>query len=170
MVEISYEEDGLLTLSTLGALAAISQATKIDASRGNGFRVSKVNIAAQVEGKTAAEGPLIWGLSANMTAAQVKAAIEADPQNRTADNVRGAGQWLKFLGVIGLNQTEGALTGPAGGIPSSASMQFMEVPVNWSVIEGQNFQLFVYNTFGSALTTGTLIRFYMEIFGVWLRD
>ncbi len=85
MVEISYDEDGLLQLSTLAAATAITAVTKVDAGRSLGFRVAKLNIAATVEGKTAGEGGIMWGLAANMTAVEIAEALVADPQ-ASSDN------------------------------------------------------------------------------------
>lgn len=163
-VVIGYEEDLEFTLGALGANDAIAQATKIDATRLNGFRVSKVRISAVVRAKTASEGPISWGLLANYSAAELEAAIEADPQSSTDDNVRGDGQWLTHLGLIGQEIVAAPLTG--GGLVA----QPIEVMPNWSVIEGKNFSIWAHNQDGSALTAGTIINAFCEFFGVWLRD
>ncbi len=172
MVEVQYEQDIQLALSTLGAGTALKAATKIDSARLNGFRIAKVNIAATLRNKTASEGPIVWGLQCNMSAAEIKAALEADPQDSTADDDKGDGQWLKILGFVGVTATDAPLTSDAGPGATAVSLaaRMMEVKVNWSVIEGKDFSLFAFNIGSGALTTGTIIDAIMEIFGVWLRD
>ncbi len=167
MVVITYEHDLSFALGALAANTALKGATKIDSSRLNGFRVAKVRLAATIRGKTTDEGPILWGLSANMSAAEIKAAIEADPQDSTADNSKGEGAWLTFLGQITHGSVEGPLT---GGIGPDVSAPVMDVKVNWSVLEGKDFSLFAYNMDSGALTTGATIAAVLEIFGVWLRD
>ncbi len=167
MVEIGYDEDFVLPLGTLGAGVVISQQTKIDASRLNGFRVAMIRMSAMLSGKTTAEGPIAWGIACNMDAAEIEAAIEADPQDRTKSDAKGEGQWLKHLGLIGLGATELGLTG-AGALVNKADP--IDIKINWSVIEGENFVMWARNMDTSALTTGTLLTAFIETFGVWLRD
>ncbi len=164
---ISYENNGALVLSTLGSLDVVNADFKIDASRGSGFRIAKTRLAATLKGKTATEGPILWGLACNLAAAELEEAIEADPQTSVDDEKRGEGTWIKMLGLIGINMTAGALTGNGGGNDGAAS--FMDIVINWSVIEGQAFTLWAYNL-GAALTTGSIIQFTAENMGVWLRD
>ncbi len=164
MVIIQYDNDGILPLSTLAANDVISVDTKIDGSRLQGFRIAVLSILATITGKTATEGPLLWGVSCNMAAGSIESAIESDPQSSAADNNRGEGAWLKILGMIGLEVSEGPLTGG-----NSLMVLPLNVKVNWSVIEGQSLQVWVYNM-GAALTTGTVFHFAIEEMGVWLRD
>lgn len=164
MVIINYEEDGSLALGTLESLNAISGATKIDATRLQGYRIAKVDLSMTVKAKTAAEGPICFGIACNMSAAEVEKAIEADPQSSTDDNERGEGGWLKMLGIIPVSAIAGPITGTISG-----AAQMITVMVNWSVIEGKEFTVWAYNM-GAQLTTGTIISWIMEIFGVWLRD
>lgn len=169
MVVIQYENDFVLAIGALAANDAVNGQTKIDSTRLNGFRIAKVKIVATLRGKTASEGPLLWGLCCNMNAAELEAAIEADPQSSVADNDKGEGQWLSILGMIPFGMTAGPLTSTGGAIAGAAA-HMDDHKVNWSVIEGKTFDLFVYNMEGSAVTTGGIIEAAMEIFGVWLRD
>ncbi len=165
MVVIGYEHDGVLTLGALAGNKPSVQATKIDASRLNGFRLAKLRIAASVVGKTATEGPIAWGIACNLDADQIESIIEADPQASVEDDDHGAGEWIKTLGLIPLKAVEEPLTGPSGAV---AAMD--DHKVNWSIIEGKDFTVWAYNMQSTALTTGTLIHFFCEFFGVWLRD
>ncbi len=170
MVIIQYESDLELALSTLGAATGIVVNTKIDSSRLNGFRVAKTRIAATLTGKTAGEGPIAWGLSANLSAAEIKAIIEADPQDKTRDDSRGVGAWLTYMGIIPLEMTAGGLTGPAGGGAAGHPVQMEALKVNWSILEGKGFNVWAFNMDTGALTGGTIITCVMENMGVWLND
>ncbi len=68
-LKIGYENNGTLALSTLASLDAIAQAFKVDASRQQGFRIAKLRLAVVLEGKTATEGPILWGVACNMNGA-----------------------------------------------------------------------------------------------------
>ncbi len=103
-----------------------------------------------------------------MNAAEIESAIESDPQDSAENDDRGSGTWLKPLGIIPLNMTGGPITG-VGGTESAAAALFLEVMVNWSVMEGHDFTVWAYNM-GGALTTGAILTFFVEYFGVWLRD
>ncbi len=170
MVIVQYDQDLSLSLGTLGAVDAIAQASaKIDAGRENGFRIAKLNIMGTLTGKTATEGPIAWGIACNMNAAEIELAIESDPQDSAENDDRGVGTWLKPLGMITLEQTAGPLTGGGSGGTQGGVATMIEVKVNWSVLEGHDFTVWAYNQ-GSALTTGAILTFFVEYFGVWLRD
>ncbi len=147
-------------LGTLAAATVIFGTTKIDGSRLNGFRIARAKFAGAIANKTAAEGPLMWGMCANCTINEVKAILEADPQSSVKDDAKGVGQWVKPLGFISLGTTNQDL--PRG-------QPFVDVKVNWSVIEAQSFNMFVFNM-GAQLTTGASLLGWLEAQGVWLRD
>ncbi len=164
MVEITYDSDAVLALGTLAASAVGVQPTRVDATRTQGWRTAMLRIVATLAGKTTAEGPILWGIACNLDATQINAVLIGDPQNATEDDDHGAGQWLKILGLIDLAATEGPLTGP------SEIAQPIDIKVNWSTIEGEAVVVWARNNGGSPLTTGGLITFSIENFGVWLRD
>lgn len=161
MVEIQYDNDILWHLDTLAANDVTMQASSIDASRSQGFRVAKSRIFATFTGKTAAEGPLVWGVAANLDATQLEQILEADPQDKMAETRRADGMYFKTLGIIQSGDTSGFLT-PDG--------QAVEVTPNWSIPEGEGLFYWVYNQGGASLTTGTYISIFAEHYGVWLRD
>lgn len=156
-----FDEDLSQGLGALAANDVIAAVTKTDGSRTQGFRLSKVRICGRFSAKTATEGPIAWGISCNGGGTDVENAIEADPQNSSDDDVRGSGLYIKPLGIIGVEETQGSL---------HEGMPHLDVKVNWSVPEGENFSLWFYNMGSGALTTGTLIHAFIEKFGVWLRD
>ncbi len=167
MVEILYDMDVELALSTLGAGSVVSQATKIDGTRGNGFRIAKVDYTGQLSNKTATEGPIVWGLACNVDNTQLAAILAGDPQNSTEDDDHGAGQWVKQMGMFSKVGTGAPAHG--GGIDGSSD-ESHSIKVNWSVIEGQNFTIWARNNDTGALTTGTLLTLALTFYGVWLRD
>ncbi len=164
-----YDNNFTLAVGALASLDAIYQASKIDGSRLQGWKEIYCEITAQVTGKTSAEGPLLWGLAANLTASQIEVILEEDPQSKTTPITRADGSWLKVLGMIPLLTNAAPLTGGTGD-GSDGAANPLRVKVNWSIPEGLDFGMFVYNMDSSVVTTGTLIRAYMEHYGVWLRD
>ncbi len=161
-----FDHDTTLTLGTLAAATAISVASKIDTQREMGFRVVKSRIFWEWDGKVLFEGPILFGISIGLDPAGVKAAIEADPQNSIADDSRGEGTYIRFLGHWGTAELENPV---AGGGHMEAEVSY---GINgWSVPEGIALAYWAYNKGGSALTAGApIIHISAEHFGVWLRD
>ncbi len=163
-----FDEDTTLNLATLAVKTILSQALKIDASRENGFRVTKSNFHFSVADKTAQEGPVMIGVACNfVNDAAITAALGADPQKAQADDIRGKGTFIKGLFLIGTNVQ--AYPGDGGAIDG----QMIEVSYGkngWSIPEGSSMVLWAWNMGAAALTTGTRINMYAEHFGVWLRD
>ncbi len=154
-----------IALSTLGTLTAILGPSKIDASREMGFRVLRTEYWLEYEGKTDNEGPIIFGLSVDMTVSQIANAISADPQGRDPE-ASEANLRAKFpifpLKMLSEQSTES----PGGG---NAIISMDVAKVGWSLPEGSHLDFFAFNL-GSALTTGTVIRVFAKHFGVWLDD
>ncbi len=163
MVVIQYEFLGFSPGVVAGKDVVISNASniKIDAAREQGFRISKIRLFGEWHTKTTDEGPLWWGLAIGGSAAQIELVLEADPQSSFDKDETADGQWVKPCGVFPFEDTEGSLT---------PGMPYIEIVVNWSIPEGQAFQMWVYNQNATPTTTGLTINFFMEIFGVWLRD
>ncbi len=161
MAGIVWEEVNI----TLGALAedtAVSAASKIDASREQGFRVLKTQYAIDVVGKTNDQGGILIGLNHNLSVAEVAEALAADPQgspgkDRPENEQAMRPIWpLKFVPVTVTSIEEKLLN-------------FEEVKINWSIMEGSTLNWFAFNT-GGLLTTGTVVNIIAKHFGVWLKD
>ncbi len=165
-LEQVFDDDGVLTLATLGANTAILSTSKIDSGRLQGMRVVESELSYDVVGKTATEGPIVIGVCCNMTATEVANALVADPGDKNRDTNRGKGTYIKVLGMIGRS-----VTGIPGATPDAllAMMKISYGKNGWSVPEGKNLALFAYNM-GAALTTGTVLNWFASHFGVWLRD
>lgn len=152
-------DDVSFALGTLGAKGGALANSKIDASRLNGFRVVKVEYWACYSGKTAAEGPIMVGLSFGQASADIDACIEADPQGHLED--RDDGDTKRPLFPLFMLEKDNA---------SSSEAIHGTINPRWSVPEGYAMNYFAYNMDGSALTTGTEIQIFAKIYGVWLRD
>ncbi len=162
-----FDSDTSLALSTLGAAAAIVTNSRIDASRRQGFRVTKSKIMMTMSGKTTAEGPILYGVMANISnAADLAAILVNDPQGKTDKDERAPGQFVKLLGVIGLVPT----TIPSSDTGIAEMHEFSYGKNGWSIPEGRALSYFAFNQFGSALSDGTILQFTAEHFGVWLND
>ncbi len=154
----------------MGALAAGAcqiVAGDIDSTRKQGFRIVKSRIIVTMTGKTTAEGPVTFGVALNLSGSTaITTALNNDPQDKNADTERGKGTYLKVLGTFGLVPTV---------LPSSDSGVGMVYEISygkngWSIPEAQGLLYWARNQDSSALTTGMLIQFTAEHFGVWLND
>ncbi len=159
-----------LPLGTLGAKAAILGVTNIDGSRLQGWFQVMCNIAGFFRGKTTTEGPIIFGICANMSATQLAALIATDPQGSTSDTNLIKAFWYRFISIIGLDSTEGDLLARGQSTEIQGTSRFESFKVRWAIPEGNNFSIFAYNLGSGALTTGTVFEITLQNFGSWLRD
>ncbi len=164
-----FDNDGTLNLGALASLDAVLVNTKIDGSRGAGFRVVQSNFWFAMNNKTTDEGPIMIGISASMVAGEIEAAIEADPQDPTSDDARGKGTFIKPLFMIGKDELKIPIA--TDGDERSWKPHKISYGKNgWSIREEKALSVWGYNMDGAALTTGIVIEFFAEHFGVWLRD
>ncbi len=166
-MEQQFDIDVNLVLSTLAGGGEILVDSGIDASREQGFRLIQSMIHVDYTGKTTAEGPIIYGLCCNLAdAGALGAILESDPQGRTTQDIaRAKGVYVKILGKISLASTA---TGSTGQVVQPIQVNYGKN--GWSIPEGSKLAYWARNNDGSALTTGTIITFDAEHFGVWLRD
>lgn len=153
MVDINYiiQELGVAALAAGDVIAAT---TKIDASRLQGYRISKMEYGLHFEGGDDADA--VWfGLATGLTAAEVEECLEADPQS--PQDVPAAEQVKRFvfpLKLIG-----------AGSEPVNATKT-----LNWSIKEGQDLTIWAYNPTSAAISAGCVVQFVAKIYGKWLND
>ncbi len=159
--------DEIHTLGTLGGRTADVEVTHVDATRENGLAIRKVKHAlTSVTGKTAGDGPLLYGLSVNLTAAEVAECIDADPQqHEDPGSQEQSNQKVYFISAI--TQEMSALSATPDEPTRFRTLR--DFP-SWHVQEGQNLSSWVFNLKSSALTTGTIIKSSYWINGTWLRD
>lgn len=152
---------------TLGALAAedcIATTSKIDASRTEGFRIMRSEIAVAYKGMTQGEGPIEVGMAFNADQDEIEQCIEADPQGMNdvgqVNLQHQANRPVFPIGVIQAQEVSGKLFEGA----------FRVFKPTWSVPEGGLLSWYAYNGDNAALTTGGEVRFFVKHYGVWLRD
>ncbi len=167
---LQFEVDTEIDLTTLGAAAAIFDTTKIDGSRAQGFYLIWVKIAGFFSGKTATEGPIIYGIACNLDATKLKAILEDDLQNRQDPTSTGPGSWYLPICEIGVDAVEGNINGDVSSTNVQATSEYKKYAVKWTIPEGDNFSQWAFNKGSGALTTGMKINASMQFFGSWLRD
>ncbi len=153
-----------ITVVAAGTLAGndtITASMQIDASRNQGVRIKQLKAAFQYNGKTDDEGPIMYGLSLDLSAAEVEEALEADPQG-TGDTpaIEQANRKVFPIGVF--DQKNLVRSGP---------IMLEEVHLPWKEIEeGTGIQLWIHNYDASALTTGGGLTMMWTAVQEWLRD
>ncbi len=164
--QLSHQYSTGNALGTLGAATTLLVATRIDASQFQGAKIAKVKGYVSWSAKTATEGPIIWGVCAGVSAAEVTEALLADPQRMDDPGESEKGNRKVFpIGII-----------PAASTSSSVALaenppfiRNWRVP-SWSMLEEEAFNLFFFNRDSGALTTGTLIEFGLSVVTRWLDD
>ncbi len=149
-----------LALGTLAdeTIAKVSLTTDL----AEDFFAVSTDITVSVEGHTATEDPLGWGVAHDdYTVAELKEYVDAnltDPgqkieQERARRKVRRGG----VLHSMGGSQTE--LISNGG--------QEKRIPLRFSINDGNTLAGWVMNHSGAALTTGSIVTFTGTIFGRW---
>ncbi len=150
-------------IGSLAAATAILLGTKIDANREQGMKVFRAKLGLYYRAKTADEGPIVWGIACNVAdAAALAGILTDDEQSGFGDAKQGGMEWWKVLGMIPRLATESPLDKP--------DSVFVDVKINWVIPEGSKMNVFAFNMDSTALTTGTLLDYYLDWSGVWLRD
>jgi len=160
-------EDITLAVLAPATKAATVVASKADGSRQNGYRIMKTEWMMQYEGKTTGEGPIIWGFAMGLTAAEVAAALTADPQSSTDD--RNAGETERPIWPLGLIDENSVESGDNAATAAPLQLNGTFNP-KWSQPEAQQFIWWAWNMSTGTLTTGLVLRIFAKHFGVWLRD
>ncbi len=155
-----------LNLSTLGSKAAILANTPILAANDTGFELEIFKVAMHMKGKTAAEGPLSWGLSSGLSNSQIADAINAVPTKIAEEAVERANRKVQPFEMIPETFTDLTATPDRQGIPYQNRMPIF----GRDYTEGDALNFYVFNHDGSALTTGTNVRWLGVMFGRWKDD
>ncbi len=152
------------TLGTLGSGVAQLVATRVDGSRLQGITLAGIWEAVSFLGKTVGEGPLTYGFSIGLSAAQVSSRLSADPQG-AADEAGMDDAELKAIPCGFISATDSVSLSPS---PQS----YRKIPgsTGWKVREGDAVSSWVHSHFGSSLTTGTVMKRWLVIKGRWLPD
>ncbi len=154
--------DKNLVVGALAANTSIESATRIDSARINGIRMIRLKAWIAYEGKTTAEGGVIYGLNINPEG-NVGDIIEFDPQSSNDAPILGPQQRVITLGYIPKNATSQGSDGQAGP-------PIFDGKIMWSIPEGEGMNVWAYNRDNGALSTGLNISYFLEYSYVWLRD
>ncbi len=149
--------------STLAINTALRGNSKIDASRENGARITKLKLGVMYNGKASGDGPISYGISVGLTDTEIAEAILADPSGAmTAAGASDQANRKVFpLGVI-----------PDGTrVESAEDIQIRTIhgfPFK-EIDEGVTMAFYIFNH-GSQLTTGLVVTFIGIAVTEWLRD
>ncbi len=157
--------EATITLGTLGSESTLLTAI-IANSNENGVRIKRMKLHCSFSGKTAAEGPIVVGLANDLSATEIAEAMTAVATGLNTEALNEqANRPVYPLWVMDINST--------GNIVQTAVLDHVIPEVDdfpRMILEGKQLSLFAHNEFGSALTTGTVIRVSGVIIGTWLRD
>ncbi len=147
----TWEKVGI-ALGAISAGAAGQQATVIDGSRLQGCRASMFRYHSEWLGKTAAQGPIQWGLSWGITATEVAECMTADPQFDIEEDMVEVRRNLINIGIIPRSST----VSPASVPDISYGYRKIRLP-SWDVLEGSSIQIWHFvPANGVTLTSGTI--------------
>ncbi len=156
-------EQQSLAVGGLANAAGILQSSKLDGSQRQGKLMKKTYGRVTWSGKTDDQGPVLYGVTHTLSAAELAEALVADPQGQDDPTTSDAANRPIILwGVI-----------PADGveIPASVDLSYRRYKMfSWKIREGVSLQYFAFNTSGGTLTTGLVIRFLMTHVYTWLQD
>ncbi len=166
MVEILYDSASVSPDSLAADDVTQVAFTRFDAARERGFRVSKIECWASWSGPdTAVEGMVAVGIAVGLSAAEVEAAIESDPQgngqggDKTLMEIAKRPIWP--IGCFNSNMVTGSDRPPLHKV----------FKLNWSVQEGNFMMFWIFNVGPTALPANAgNIQFFVKYYGVWLND
>ncbi len=135
-----------LALGTLAGLSALTGSLNMDAARTSGVILKKFKGAFQLNGLTNGEGPILFGLSKDLSAAEVTEALNADPQG--PGDIPATERGNRKVLPIGF-WDENSL------VPNGHPYMLRDLHWPWKELkENEGIQFFVFNMGSSALTTG----------------
>jgi len=152
--------DGQLAMGAAADQAVVKQ--DMVTTLGEDLFVISVDVACDINGKTAGEGPINIGMAHDdLSVAEIAEALEADltdpddiiAKERARRPVRAFG---KFSGgqIVAEVWNEG---------------REQRVPIRWSVGDGHTLSFYGRNNTGAQMNTGALINFTGRIYGRWQR-
>ncbi len=147
---------------------AILKNIVVDVSRGQGFRMSALRYWVEYGGKTAEQGPILWGLAWGLTAAEVGETMNSDPQFDVEVDMELVRRNLIVIGLIPNDATKsGELAGTTRYL-SAQTLRKIKVP-SWDVVEGTAILLWqCVLAGGDDVATGCSLELTLGIKGGWL--
>ncbi len=153
-----------LAFGALAAKTAVINATDLDGSLEQGVKIKDMWLALTYTGKTATEGPVLYGLARNLASVTtLKECLENDPQGQDNDaEMEKSTRDVMVLGWLGQAET---------GADSSWFQGMRKIRFPWKTIrEGSSLQMWAYNQDSTILTTGGSLTGYFIINGEWMLD
>ncbi len=165
MVQMRSYDDVNITLSTLAAGAVLKGALKIDGSREQGVRITKMKAACGIFGLPANDGPVVIGLTnQDLSVTEIAECFAADPQK--PDDVPGSEQSMRQVFPIWFSQIQGVVNTGVNGLRT-----YQNIAYPWKEVqEGDGLAWFVINLDGVALGTGGVVSIASVTIGDWLGD
>ncbi len=151
-----------LGLGTLGAATALIGSTKIDATRLQGAKIKDIFGAFHWDGKTSGDGPVYFGFCNGLSTSEIAAVFAADPQSQDDPSGDAANQRLIVIGQMGIIEQNDLI--------EDDHWHKLMWPTSWEIREGETFDIFAFNREGSALATGTTLRFNGMLNTEWRQD
>ncbi len=157
------QESLSFSVGALTAPAVSLLVTKIDAAREQGCVIKKMKAAYSWSGKTAAEGPVLFGYSVGLSAAEILEALQADPQH-IEDTPATEEANRKVFPVLYIAKNADEKT------QSNSMVKLATVPIPWRDIpEGVEFNGWAF-AFDDNLTAGLIIQMHHVYVTEWSRD
>ncbi len=148
------------TLGTLAGDTTTAETSKIDSARENGFRILRTEWFLTLKGSTPDEGPIEFGLSADVSATEIDECLTSDPQRPSQPGeIEESMRAVWPMGVL-VESTEG----------NGRIVQQGVTKIGWSIREGTSLRWWFRNHSVNALTTGSTVKGLAKHFGVWLCD
>ncbi len=145
------------TLTTLGSDTALS--TAMVGSATSAYRCVSIKGTWTIQGLTAGEGPITVGFAhSDYSVTEIKECLEANAAIDEGDKVAQE-QANRLVRVVG-SFAGAANSALNDGRPISTKL-------NWLITTGSAPNLFVYNEFTAALTTGASVNFAGDL---WVKD
>lgn len=159
-----------MALGTLAAATATTVSLQIDASRTQGVKLMQFKGAIEWDAKTVDEGPIIVGLSIDLSATEVTEALVADPQHVNDVPATEQGNRKVYpLFVIARKSTDGSWS--RGTMANDDAAEVADLKFPWrELTEGQGIQLWAFNEGSGSLTTGMTLGLDWSAVQEWLRD
>ncbi len=160
-----FEQNVSISLGALAAVDIAGTSSRLDAAQLDGYWIKQLRIAAAFAGKTAGEGPILWGYALNFENLQaIEDYFEDDPQDSGAPVLRGDDDLVRICGMISEEKTAG---NALDGVP------FIEESLGsrgWTKRVDRPMHWWAYNLNGGALTTGMNLKVAAQFLGRWTRD
>ncbi len=165
--QVIHDLDITLTLGTLAQNTALKVNAKVDNTREQGAEMEKVRAKMEWRGKTTNEGPIIVGISVDLSATEIAEALVADPQKfEDTGSANEANRKVFPIWKIPFISTGSAVG--SGADYAVTELRDVRMP-SWHVMEGSFLGWWAFNV-GAALTTGSLIHIAAGYVTKWMRD